>query len=68
MLYLFYSGQDLPQTYTGKGVVVGIQDIGFDLTHPTFYSTNMKDYRIKALWDQLSKDTIGSTCRRVRLS
>lgn len=56
-----YSGQDLPQTYTGKGVVVGIQDIGFDLTHPTFYSTNMKDYRIKALWDQLSKDTIGST-------
>ena len=56
-----YSGQDLPQTYTGKGVVVGIQDIGFDLTQPTFYSTNMKDYRIKALWDQLSKDTIGST-------
>lgn len=56
-----YSGQDLPQTYTGKGVVVGIQDIGFDLTHPTFYTTNMKDYRIKALWDQLSKDTIGST-------
>lgn len=56
-----YSGQDLPQAYTGKGVVVGIQDIGFDLTHPTFYSTNMKDYRIKALWDQLSKDTIGST-------
>ena len=56
-----YSGQGLPQTYTGKGVVVGIQDIGFDLTHPTFYSTNMKDYRIKALWDQLSKDTIGST-------
>lgn len=56
-----YSGQGLPQAYTGKGVVVGIQDIGFDLTHPTFYSTNMKDYRIKALWDQLSKDTIGST-------
>lgn len=56
-----YSGQDLPQAYTGKGVVVGIQDIGFDLTHPTFYTTNMKDYRIKALWDQLSKDTIGST-------
>lgn len=56
-----YSGQGLPQAYTGKGVVVGIQDIGFDLTQPTFYSTNMKDYRIKALWDQLSKDTIGST-------
>lgn len=56
-----YSGQGLSQAYTGKGVVVGIQDIGFDLTHPTFYSTNMKDYRIKALWDQLSKDTIGST-------
>ncbi len=27
---------DFPREYTGKGVVVGVQDIGFDLTHPTF--------------------------------
>ena len=56
-----YSGQGLPQAYTGKGVVVGVQDIGFDLTHPTFYNADMTEYRIKALWDQLSKDTQGST-------
>lgn len=56
-----YTGEGLSQSYTGCGVVVGVQDIGFDLTHPNFYSTDMSRYRIKALWDQLSRDTIGST-------
>lgn len=56
-----YTGEGLPQSYTGRGVVVGVQDIGFDLTHPNFYSADMSQYRIKALWDQLSRDTIGST-------
>ncbi|WP_449029611.1 S8 family serine peptidase [Prevotella melaninogenica] len=56
-----YMGEGLPQSYTGRGVVVGVQDIGFDLTHPNFYSADMSKYRIKALWDQLSRDTIGST-------
>lgn len=51
----------LPQAYTGKGVVVGVQDIGFDLTHPNFFSADMADYRIKALWDQLSTDTLHTT-------
>lgn len=45
---------------TGKGVVMGIQDIGFDLTHPTFYSRDMKEYRIKAFWDMLDPDTLES--------
>lgn len=31
-----YQGLHLPQAFTGKGVVVGLMDIGFDLTHPTF--------------------------------
>ena len=39
--------------YTGKGVVVGVMDIGFDLTHPTFYSDDMSEYRVKAFWDML---------------
>ena len=39
--------------WTGKGVVVGIMDIGFDLTHPTFYSTDGSQYRIRSFWDQL---------------
>ena len=43
-----------------RGVVVGVQDIGFDLTHPTFYTRDMSRYRIQALWDHLSPDTIGS--------
>lgn len=51
----------LPQAYSGRGVVVGVQDIGFDLTHPNFYSTDMTEYRIKALWDQLSSDTLHTT-------
>lgn len=55
-----YAGVDIPREYTGKGVVVGVQDIGFDLTHPTFYSSDMTQYRIKAMWDQLSLDTLGS--------
>jgi peptidase families S8 and S53 len=56
-----YTGEGLSQSYIGRGVVVGVQDIGFDLTHPNFYSADMSRYRIKALWDQLSRDTIGST-------
>lgn len=54
-------GINLPQKFTGKGVVVGVQDIGFDLTHPTFWSSDMSTYRIKAMWDQLSYDTLTST-------
>ena len=49
-----YEGVSLPQAYTGKGVVMGIMDIGFDLTHPNFYSPDMKSYRIMRLWDQLA--------------
>ena len=55
------SGQaPLPQAFTGRGVVVGVEDIGFDVTHPTFYSRDLSEYRIKRLWDQLSADTIDS--------
>lgn len=55
-----YAGVSLPHPFTGRGVVVGVQDVGFDLTHPNFYSPDLSEYRIKALWDQLSTDTIGS--------
>ena len=56
-----YAGENLPQAFSGHGVVMGIQDIGFDLTHPNFYNNDLTEYRIKALWDQLSTDTIGSS-------
>lgn len=55
-----HSATALPRSYTGKGVVVGVQDIGFDLTHPNFWTADMSRYRVKALWDQLSTDTLGS--------
>lgn len=46
--------------YTGAGVVVGVMDAGFDLTHPNFFDSSATRYRIGAFWDQLSKDTVGS--------
>lgn len=55
-----YEGTDLPQAYTGKGVVMGVMDIGFDLTHPNFYSADMSEYRIRKLWDQLSADGVSA--------
>lgn len=56
-----YEGTALPQAYTGKDVVAGVQDIGFDLTHPNFYSADLATYRIRQFWDQLSLDTLGSS-------
>lgn len=55
-----YQGQSLPQAFTGRGVMVGVMDIGFDLTHPNFYDSTATRYRIRSLWDQLSTDTVGS--------
>lgn len=43
----------------GAGVIIGIEDVGFDLTHPTFYSSDGSRYRIKRLWDML--DTLNIT-------
>ncbi len=41
--------------YTGKGVVVGLMDVGFDLTHPNFYQdATLGNSRIKAFWDMLA--------------
>lgn len=31
-----YTGEDLPQAFTGKGVAAGVFDSGFDFTHPAF--------------------------------
>jgi subtilisin family serine protease len=47
-----HQGIYLPQSYTGKNVVVGIVDAGFDYTHPTFFDTTLTHYRIKRVWEQ----------------
>ena len=56
-----HRGDALPHAFTGQGVVVGVEDIGFDLTHPNFYSRDLTEYRIKRFWDFLSVDTVGSS-------
>lgn len=45
----------------GTGVVVGVMDIAFDLTHPNFYSSDHETYRIKQLWDQLDFTSGGTS-------
>lgn len=47
-----HRGIDLPQTYTGRDVLIGITDWGFDYQHPNFYDTAMAHYRVRAAWDQ----------------
>ena len=44
-------GINLPKPYTGKGVVVGIVDFGFDYTHAAFRDAN-GNLRIKRVWEQ----------------
>lgn len=43
---------NLPQAYTGKNVVIGIIDAGFDYSHPTFYDTLGQKLRVKRVWEQ----------------
>ena len=47
-----WAGIDLPRGYTGKGVLVGISDWGFDYNHPMFMDTTLTTSRIRAAWDQ----------------
>lgn len=42
----------LPVDYTGKGVLVGIVDIGFQTDHPTFYNADGTQYRVCRFWNQ----------------
>lgn len=55
-----FLGDALPQAFTGKGVVVGSMDVGYDLTNPNFYDRLLASTRIRRFWDQLSADSIGS--------
>jgi subtilisin family serine protease len=45
------AGIGLPMRYSGKGVIVGVIDFGFDYNHPTFYDTTHTQYRIKRVWE-----------------
>ncbi len=57
-----YTATDKHPAFSGSGVVLGLMDVGFDLTHPTFFSHGGSgECRIKVFWDQLSPDTVGSS-------
>lgn len=46
-----WQGINLPQGYTGKNVLVGITDWGYDYEHPMFMDTSLTESRIRAAWD-----------------
>lgn len=45
-------GINLPQPYSGEGVLIGVLDWGFDYTHPMFHDTALAQSRVVAAWDQ----------------
>jgi minor extracellular serine protease Vpr len=47
-----HRGINLPMPYTGRDVLIGICDWGFDYTHPDLYDTLLTETRIRAAWDQ----------------
>lgn len=53
-----HRGLGLPMAYSGKDVLVGIVDQGFDYNHPQFKDSTGKKYRIIRVWEE---NTIGQT-------
>lgn len=58
-----WNGQSqLPQAFTGKGVIAAVMDVGFDFTHPAFRNDDGTS-RIKWFWDptapHANNDTFG---------
>ena len=47
-----WAGYGLPQGYSGKDVLIGITDWGFDYSSPMYYDTLLQNSRILAAWDQ----------------
>ena len=45
-------GIDLPRSFMGKDVVVGIIDGGFEYGHIDFYASGKEELRIKRVWNQ----------------
>lgn len=46
-----WAGHGLSQSYTGKNVLIGITDWGFDYDHPMFMDTSLTHSRVRAAWD-----------------
>lgn len=48
-------GAGISTPFTGKDVIIGIIDIGFQPDHPTFYDTTGQVNRVVRYWDQLDE-------------
>ena len=55
-----WKGIDIPQAYTGKGVVAGVVDNGFLFTHPMFLDEN-GDTRIRKFYDMTDYSKNGTS-------
>lgn len=42
--------------YTGRGVVVGVVDYGFNYIHPAFYNDDRTEFRIRRVWEQRTEN------------
>ncbi len=47
-----HAHEDDNGVYTGKDIIVGIVDTGFEYGHLGFYSPDGKTYRVKRVWNQ----------------
>jgi len=52
-----HGGYSLPMGYSGKDVIVGVIDFGFDYNHPTFFDTLGNKYRIVKAWEMGTNGT-----------
>lgn len=52
-----HAGINLPMAFTGKNVVMGMIDVGFDYSHPLFFDTLGTGFRIKKVWQQKTPGT-----------
>lgn len=55
-----HKGTSLPKPYTGKGVVFGVVDGGFDYMHAAFRNPTDGTTRIKRVWEQGTKSFTGA--------
>lgn len=46
-----WKGYGVSQSFTGKNVLIGITDWGFDYNHPMFMDTTLTTSRVRAAWD-----------------
>ncbi|MCS6819512.1 MAG: S8 family serine peptidase, partial [Chitinophagales bacterium] len=52
-----HQGIGLPLPLSGKNVVMGIIDAGYDYTHPVLFDTTYVSYRVKKIWEQKIQGT-----------